>query len=216
MSNSEHDEIEPKGEPREDHKAEEALEDKEAIRTAEEARHGEEIAAHEELPLKKRAKMLRKLSDEELVAIAEEAGKADQWLDVARRTQAELDNTVKRLKREHGDSLKYAKGPLAGDLLPIIDNLGRALAAGRESESFKGLYDGVNMTNKMFIETLARHGIEPIDAEGQKFDPNFHEALMTDSRDDVEDNVVTQELERGWRMGERVLRASKVKVNKRD
>lgn len=214
MSNEEHDEIEPKGEPREGRQAGDALDDEEAVRTAEEARHGEEIAGQEDLSPKKRAKMLRKLTDEELVALAEEARKADHWLDVARRTQAELDNTVKRLKREHGDSLKYAKGPLAGDLLPIIDNLGRALAAGRESESFKGLYDGVNMTNKMFIDTLVRHGIEPIEAEGRKFDPNFHDALMTESREDVEDNVVTQELERGWRMGDRVLRATKVKVNK--
>lgn len=215
MADNKPDEIEAKGQPEDGHEAEEALGDEDAIHTAEEARRGEEIAAEEDLSPRKRAKMLRKLPDDELLALADEARKADHWLDVARRTQAELDNTVKRLKREYDDSIRYAKSPLATDLLPILDNLGRALAAGLQNESFKGLYDGVNMTNKMFIDALARHGIEPIQAEGEKFDPSVHEALMTDSNPDVEDNVVTQELEKGWKMGERVLRASKVKVNKK-
>lgn len=215
MNENKH-EVEAQGKPREGHEAEDALNDAEAMQTAEEARHGEEIAGDEDLSPKKRAKKLRKLSDEELLAIAEEAAKADHWLDVAKRTQAELDNTIKRLKREHSDDLKYANGSLVRDLLPVLDNLGRALQAGAQSEDFKSLFEGVNLTNKMFLEALARHNVTPIEAQGQPFDPAVHEALMTTNNPELDNNVVAMELERGWKLLDRVLRASKVQVNKKD
>ena len=209
-------EVEPKGSPREGHEAEDALSDPEAMQTAKEARHGEEIVEDEELSPRKRAKLLRKLSDEELIALAEEATKASHWLDVAKRTQAELDNTLKRIKREHQDDLKYANASLVRDLLPILDNLGRALQAGANSEDFKSLFEGVSLTSRMFTETLSRHNIKPIDAEGQPFDPAVHEALMTANDPELDNNVVTMELEKGWKLLDRVLRASKVQVNKKD
>lgn len=214
MSENEH-EVEAKGEPREGHEAEDSLNDAEALRTAEEARHGEEIV-EEDISPKKRAKKLRKLSDEELLALAEEAAKADHWLDVAKRTQAELDNTLKRVKREHSDDLKYANGSLVRDLLPILDNLGRAIQAGAQSEDFKSLFEGVTLTNKMFVEALARHNVTPIDADGQPFDPAVHEALMTTNNPELDNNIVAMEMERGWKLLDRVLRASKVQVNKKD
>ena len=175
-----------------------------------------EQAPEEELSPKKRAKKLRKLSDEELIALEDEAAKAAHWLDVARRTQAELDNTLKRLKREHADDLKYANAPLVRDLLPILDNLGRALKAGEKKEDFKGLFDGVSLTNKMFVEVLSNHKVTPIEAEGEQFDPAVHEAMLTTSNPELEDDVVAAELERGWKLLDRVLRASKVQVNKKD
>ena len=79
-------EVEAKDEPRDGHEADDALHDPEAMRVADEARHGEEIAEDEDLSPRKRAKRLRKLNDEELIALGEEAAKADHWLDVARRT----------------------------------------------------------------------------------------------------------------------------------
>jgi molecular chaperone GrpE len=215
MSEEANKEVEPRGKPREGHEAGEALTDPEAAHTAEEARPGEEIAGDDSLSPKQKAKRLRKLSDEELIALAEEASRADHWLDVARRAQAELDNTVKRLKREHSDDLKYAAAGLVRDLLPIIDNLGRALQAGGKTEDFKALHEGVSLTSKMFNEALARHGITPIAAEGKPFDPAVHEALMTTSNPELENDVVAMELEQGWKMLDRVLRASKVQVNKR-
>ncbi|MCA8912530.1 MAG: nucleotide exchange factor GrpE [Planctomycetes bacterium] len=210
-----HDEVIPKGKPHDGHEAEDALHDEAAMHTAEEAKHGEEIAESEYLPPKQRAKQLRKLKDEELIALAEEAKKADHWLDVAKRSQAELDNIVKRMKREHSDDLKYAAAGMVRDLLPVLDNLGRALQAAAQSKDFDALQQGVEMTNKLFIDALAKHGVTPIEAQGQPFDPAWHEALMTTSNPDLNNDVVAMELERGWKMLERVLRATKVQVNKK-
>lgn len=215
MPEEEHDEVVPQGKAHDGHEAEEALHDKEAIRNAEAARPAENIAESEQLTPKQRAKQLRKLSDDELLAMAEEAIKADHWLDVARRSQAELDNTVKRLKREHVDDRKYAAASLVRDLLPVLDNLGRALQAASQGKDFEALQQGVALTNKMFIDTLSQHGIKPIEAAGQPFDPAWHEALMTTNNPDLENDVVAMELERGWKMLDRVLRATKVQVNKR-
>ncbi|MCA8936515.1 MAG: nucleotide exchange factor GrpE [Planctomycetes bacterium] len=214
MPEEKHEEVVPTGKPHDGHEAEEALNDPKAVQNAEDARHGEEIA-DSDLPPKQRAKKLRKLSDEELIALAEEAKKADHWLDVARRSQAEFDNAVKRIKREQQDDLKYAAASLVRDLLPVLDNLGRALQTSAQSKDFDALHQGVSMTSKLFIDTLAQRGITPIETEGKTFDPAVHEALMTANNPDLDDNVITMELERGWKMLDRVLRASKVQVNKK-
>ncbi|MBX3458381.1 MAG: nucleotide exchange factor GrpE [Planctomycetes bacterium] len=210
----EHKQVIPESQPEETHEADKALHDAHDAATAQAARHGEQIAA-QDVPLKQKAKQLRKLTDEELVALAEQAAKSDHWLDVARRAQAEMDNTIKRLRREQQDSAKFAAGSLARDLLPVIDNLARALEAAGKSQDFKSLHDGVQLIARMFTEALARHDVTPIEAQGQPFDPAYHEALMMDNRDDLPDNTVTTELERGWKMHDRVLRATKVRVNKR-
>lgn len=168
--------------------------------------------AEEELSPRRRAKLLRKLDDEALLAVADKAEQAEKWLDVARRSQAELDNAIKRLKREHQDDVKYAAASLVRELLPVLDNLGRALHAGGELE---GLRQGIELTHKLFIEALAKVGVRPIEAEGQPFDPAHHEALMTANKPELEDNHVTMELEKGWKLHDRVLRASKVQVNKK-
>lgn len=207
-------EVVQEGDPREPHAAEEALHNQHDADTAEAALRGEHIAG-EDLSPRQKAKKLRKLTDEELVALAEQATRAEHWLDVARRGQAELDNTIKRLRREQQDAARYEGSAMARDLLPVIDNLSRALEAGATARDFDSLHAGVELIRKMFIDALARHDVTPIPAEGTAFDPAFHEALMMDSRDDTPDNVVTAELERGWKMHDRVLRASKVRVNKR-
>jgi molecular chaperone GrpE len=199
------DEIVEQGEPRDAHTAAEEL-----------AGVGDHhVDTAEDLPPKKRAKQIRKLSDEELLELADEAAKSEHWLDVARRGQAELDNTIKRLKREQTDAVRYANAGLARDLLQVVDNLERALKAVPEGPEYKALHDGVKLTAHILMETLERHDIRPIQSEGQKFDPALHEALLTTSRDDLEDNVVAAELERGWMLHDRVLRAAKVQVNKK-
>jgi molecular chaperone GrpE len=204
-------EIDPQGKPREGHAADQALHDDDALNTAEEAHHAEEIGTNENLPPHKRAKMLRKLADEELLALAEQAAKADHWLDVARRGQAELDNTIKRLRRESAEDQRYAQAGIARDLLPVIDNLNRALQAAPPDDP---MAEGVKLTARLLIEALAKHAITPIEALGKPFDPAFHEALMTTHRADLPDNAVAMELEQGWKMHDRVLRATKVQVNK--
>lgn len=207
-------EIEPEGAPTESHAAGEALADKQAADTAEQARHGEKIARAEDTPAHKAAR-LRKLSDDELLALAEEAGKADHWLNIARRAQAELENTIKRLRRDQEDAMRYANTGLARDLLPVLDNLTRALQAAETSRDFDGLFKGLGLVSKMFHDALARNNIKPIEAAGKPFDPASHDAVMMASDPKLEDNMVAQEFERGWMLHERVLRAAKVSVNKK-
>lgn len=207
-------EIEPEGPSTESHAAEQALKDEQAADTAEKARHGEEIAQAPDTPAKK-AERLRNLGDDELLALAEEAGKADHWLNIARRGQAELENTIKRLRRDQEDAMRYANTGLARDLLPVLDNLMRALQAAGTSKDFEGLYKGLSLTTKLFTEALARNYIKPIEAAGKAFDPATHDAVMMASDPKLDDNIVAQELERGWMLHDRVLRAAKVSVNKK-
>lgn len=214
MSKKPETKLDPKDVPHEGHAAAEALADKAAQATAEKARHGEEIAEGAESIATKAAE-LRKLSDEELVAVADEAARANHWLDIARRAQAELDNTIKRLRRDQEDASRYANTGLARDLLPVLDNLSRALTVAEVSRDFDGLFKGISLTSKMFTEALARHYITPVEAAGKPFDPAHHDAVMMANDPMLADNVVVQEFERGWMLHERVLRASKVSVNKK-
>ncbi|MBE7491243.1 MAG: nucleotide exchange factor GrpE [Planctomycetes bacterium] len=207
-------EIEPEGPQTESHAAEQALGDQQAAQTAEKARHGEEIAQAQDTPASKAAR-LRELSDDELLALAEEAARADHWLAVARRAQADLENTIKRLRRDQEEAVRYACAPLARDLLPVLDNLTRALGAAQSAKDFDGLYKGLELVARLFADALARHEIRPIEAAGRPFDPATHDAVMTASNPDLDDNVVAQEFERGWTLHDRVLRAAKVSVNKK-
>ena len=175
----------------------------------------EKAAAAAQVSPAEEAARLRALPDADLLKLADEAARADHWLDVARRTQAELENTVRRLRRDSDDALKYANSGIAREMLPVLDNLSRALDAAAKSKDFEGLFKGVELTQKLFQDALARFGIQPIETVGATFDPAFHEALMTASRDDLENNAVAAEFERGYRLHDRVLRAAKVQVNKK-
>jgi molecular chaperone GrpE len=200
----EHDEIVEQGEPHEGHTAAEDLAEAD----------DDLVEVDESLPPKKRAKIIRKMSDDELLKLADEAAKSNHWLEVAKRAQAEMDNTIKRLKREQSDAVRFAQSGLARDLLQVVDNLERALQAAAKNQDFKALHDGIKMTTQGMMDALARHDIKPIEAEGKPFDPSLHEALLTTQRDDLDNNVVAAELERGWMLHDRVLRATKVQVNK--
>lgn len=160
------------------------------------------------------AARLRELPDDKLLALAREAEKADHWLDVAQRTQAEMENTVKRLTRENAEHMRYALEPMARSLLDLVDNLERALAASTKARDFDGLYEGISLTHKMFLQVLENFGVKPIMALDQPFDPARHEAMMTGADESKDPNVILQELARGWTIHDRVLRASKVSVNK--
>jgi molecular chaperone GrpE len=208
-------EMKDTGKAREGHEADGALRDAHDLETAQKAKHGEDIIAEPDVSPRAKARQLRKLDDDELIALAEQAAKADHWLDVARRAQAELDNTIKRLRRDQQDAVKFAAGSLARDLLQVVDNLQRAMDAAGSAQDFASLNEGVQLTHKLFADVLARHDIKPIESVGKPFNPEFHDAVMMDNQPDVEDNVITTELERGWKMHDRVLRAAKVRVNKK-
>jgi molecular chaperone GrpE len=124
------------------------------------------------------------------------------------RTAADFDNYRKRTDRERREQAEYASADLVRDLLPVIDDLERALAAAGTGDDpqLAALRRGV------FLDVLARRGVEPIETVGQQFDPVWHEALATEPAEGRAEDEITAEIRRGYRMGQRLLRAALVKV----
>lgn len=155
-------------------------------------------------------------SSPELASLREqlEAARAerDEQRNTALRNLAELDNYRKRVNREREEDARYRVLPLAKDVLPALDNLRRAVQAASQSGNAEELIRGVEMVLRQFDEALARHDVKPIAAEGEKFDPNRHDALTQVPSPDHEPMTVLQEVERGYTLHDRVLRPSKVIV----
>ena len=133
----------------------------------------------------------------------------NKWL----RAEAELDNYRKRVQREAEELRKYQILPLASELLPGLDNLGRAIAAAETSKNIEDLLTGVSMVARQLEDILSRHAVKPIDAQGQPFDPNLHEALGQVPSADFPAMTVVQELEKGYTLHDRVVRPTKVFIS---
>jgi molecular chaperone GrpE len=149
------------------------------------------------------------LKEQMEAAIAERDENRNKWL----RTEAELDNYRKRVQREAEENRRYQALPLARELLPALDNLGRALSAAETSKNVDDLLQGVQMVARQLEDVLRRHSIEPIEAVGQPFDPNLHEALQQVPSAEHPPMMVVQELERGYTLHDRVVRPTKVIVS---
>lgn len=129
-----------------------------------------------------------------------------------KRLSAEFANFRRRQQEEQRRHLSRMKEDLFRTLLPVVDNLERALAASRGEASAESLMKGVELVEREVRKILEDHGVRPILADGEPFDPGLHEAVMTEEREDVPDQTVVQELQRGYTMEDRVLRPSMVKV----
>ena len=127
------------------------------------------------------------------------------------RTAADFDNYRKRVDRERRDLAEQTAGEAIKDLLPIIDNLERALQAAAEDDPLR---KGVELIHKQMLEMLRKRGVTPIEALGADFDPNVHEAVSHEESDQHREGEVMEELQRGYKVGERLLRPSMVKVAK--
>jgi len=136
----------------------------------------------------------------------------DELKDQLLRTQAEFVNWQKRAKTQADVDRQYAIGNLALDLLGGIDNFERAIEAARQAGA-TSIVDGLDLVQRQFQQVLAKHGIQPIEAMGHPFDPNIHEALMRLPDPDKPEETVVQELSRGYRIHDRVLRPSRVAVS---
>ena len=149
--------------------------------------------------------------EEALVPLAEfEAVSAerDQYLDSLRRLKAEFDNSRKRQERERSRILESASEKLVQELLPVLDNLDRAL------ESEGDIREGVRATRDQLAEVLANEGLLPVASDGQPFDPNVHEAVMGQPSEDQEEGTVLQTFQRGYLLNGRAIRPAKVVVAK--
>jgi molecular chaperone GrpE len=136
----------------------------------------------------------------------------DEYLDHLQRSRAEFANFQKRSKTQAEADRQYAVGSLARDLLDGLDNLERATEALKATAS-EGITNGLMMVHKQLMATLAKHGVEPIAALGKPFDPNEHESLVHQPDDSQPEGTVVQEMSKGYKLHDRVLRPSKVAVS---
>ena len=132
----------------------------------------------------------------------------------ALRTQAELENFRKRIYREMEEQRKFANMDIMRELLPVWDNMGRAIEAAEKAGESTGLLDGVKMVSQLFLDVLEKHHCKQIEAVGQPFDPNMHEAILQQPSDDQPENTILLETETGFQLHDRIVRPSKVIVSK--
>ena len=149
---------------------------------------------------------LKKLTDER-----------QEMNDRLARRQAEFDNFRKRTERERTETYQRSLGEVVRRLLPVLDNLQRALDAERlvevkESEEFRHFLHGVELINRQLGGVLESLGVEAVPTVGERFDPHVHEAVATEETDAHEPDTVTQEMQRGYRLGDKLLRPAMVKV----
>jgi molecular chaperone GrpE len=130
------------------------------------------------------------------------------------RQAAELENFKKRMAREKEESIRYANEGLVKDLLPILDNLERAVEHAQGGGNGKPLLEGVELVLKDFLETLGKHGVTQISARGEKFDPEKHEAIAQVESEGHEPNAVVEEFHKGYYLLARLLRPALVSVAK--
>jgi molecular chaperone GrpE len=133
------------------------------------------------------------------------------------RRQADFENYRKRMERERSETYNRVVADIATKLLPVLDNLKRALdteasVEATESDEFRHFLSGVDLIHKQLNGVLDAFGVKPIQAEGEHFDPHLHEAVVTEATDDYEPDTVIQEIVRGFRLGEKLIRPSLVKV----
>ena len=144
----------------------------------------------------------------------------EELKDRALRVAAEMENLRRRTARDVHDARAYAVANFARDMLSVSDNLRRALdaipaeAKASGDAGFKALIDGVEITERAMLSALERHGVKKLEPEGEKFDPNFHQAMFEVPNPDVPANTVVQVVQPGYSIGERVLRPAMVGVAK--
>ncbi len=172
-----------------------------------------QTAANAELPV---AEPLA-IEAAELEDLKAEAAKAKEYWEMLLRKAAELDNFKKRAARERHDAIKYANESLLERLVPVLDNLEAALAASSSSapaEAMQSFQTGMTMIHQQLKKGLTDAGLEEIDATNQPFDPNVHEALMQQETDKAPEGQVIQQLRKGYKLRDRLIRPAGVVVAK--
>lgn len=150
--------------------------------------------------------------EEQLKAQVEETSKKEQ--DLLLRTRAEIDNMRRRSEQDIEKAHKFALEKFSKDILNTIDNLERALStpANKEDESIKALFDGVELTLKELLSTVARFGVEPVGVVGETFNPDLHQAISMQPAEGFESNQITTVLQKGYTLNGRVIRPAMVMV----
>ena len=147
-------------------------------------------------------------------ALEKKEAECREFQDKYVRTLAEMENFRKRMNREMNDSVKFANEKILGDLLPVIDNMERAITHSKDKKEFDSLIDGLELTMKEFMGVFEKHGVQFIESVGQLFDPARHHAVSMVESDTCDDNVIVEEFRKGYILNDRVLRHSLVSVAK--
>ena len=160
----------------------------------------------------KKEKIITLKESEHQKLVDELAEQKDKYL----RLFAEFENVRRRTEREKAEFVKYANQELIIEFLDILDDLERSIEAAKANhEDYTAFLKGIEMVMAHVYDLLRKNDVEPIDSKGKMFDPNCHEALMQEERDDVEEGTVVDEFQKGYKIGERVIRTNKVKVAKK-
>ena len=156
------------------------------------------------------------VTPEQLTELKDRAARADENWDRLLRTSADFDNFKKRAAREKQEAIKYANEGLFLKLVPVLDSLDMALAAAQTAgpDTGQSLQAGVSMVFQQLKGALGDAGLEELDAVGKPFDPNFHEALSQRETPDVPEGQVVQQLRKGYKLRDRLLRPASVVVAK--
>ena len=157
------------------------------------------------------------VTPEQLDELKQRAAKADQNWERLLRTTADFDNYKKRALREKQDAIRFANEALLEKLVPVLDSFDMALAASKNnpSDAAQSLQTGINMVYQQLKIALTEAGLEEVDATGKTFDPNFHEAVSQQESAEFPEGQVVQQLRKGYKLRERLLRPATVVVSKR-
>ena len=190
----------------------EGIEDTSKENTHEES---EDQTEEQEAPPESEEIPLENLKKAELLEKAKEIQRtADENYDLYMRSLAEIENLKKRYQKDKSDLIKFSNESLVRQLLIVIDNLEKAVSAIQEENSVDALREGVELTLKGLMDTLGKAGLEMVQAEGEPFDPNFHEAISELEDNTAEPGAVLQELQKGYILNDRLIRPAMVIVNK--
>ena len=180
---------------------------------AEEREHGNAAepapAAPDQAPAETLEEQVERLTQE----LAAKSAEAERNLDQHLRERAELENFKKRRQREQGQALRFAAEPLVRELLPVIDNLERAVEHAGSGGNGQPLVEGVRLVLNSALEVLERHGVTRVEAGGEAFDPARHEAVAQVLDPDREPNQVVEQFLPGYTLHDRLLRAAQVSVS---
>jgi molecular chaperone GrpE len=168
----------------------------------------DESQGEKEIPLAEMTK------DQLIEKISEVQASADTNMDNYLRSQAEMENMKKRFQKDKQDLIKYGNETLTKQLLPVADNLEKALDHSKDEKSIEALREGVDLTLKGLINVLEKAGVEVVEAVGAPFDPNFHEAVSEQADGRAAPGTVLKELQKGYLLNQRLIRPAMVIVNK--
>lgn len=173
-----------------------------------------EASAESRVSLQEEVERLKTALEEEKRRVSEKEQLISEYLNDLKRVKADFDNFRKREMLYRQQFVKTANRDLILKILPIIDDLEKALLEGQKNEVNTTFLQGVELIYRKFLNVLEKEGVQPIETKGQKFDPKYHEAIATVSLPDQEDFAIVEEVRKGYLYHDEVLRPAQVKVNR--